>query len=150
MQFDLGGLVLTAGVQTAIGFVFYMLVQRTVEKVDKLTDQLRELKDKRVTGIEAALQAHSDQNDRRFEGEATSRREIYNRLGIVEKEYVHGIACRTAMREVVDGQAEFRAAVVDLAGARADIRHLAGFLSEVNERTIAAAMDVARLEGRKG
>jgi TolA-binding protein len=148
MQIELGTVAVSALVQAGIGLLFWLAVQRTVEKLDRLEREVSELKEERVARIESDLKEHAGENEKRFERHVEARKGIYERLEKIEREYVPGIECREAMKEMAAGQMEFRAAVVDLAATQEKLNNTAGFVSEVNQRMIALAQDVARIEGR--
>lgn len=140
MQIEIGTVVVSGVIQTGIGVMFWFAIQRTVEKVDKLTEQVADLKDRRVTAMEAAHKEHAEKD-------ASARKGLYERVATIERTYVEGTACRVMMAEIKDGMTEYRAAVLDLAKVQADVQHAARFVAEVNERVIGVVTDVARIQG---
>ena len=132
--------IVTALIQTLIGFLFWFLMQRTVEKVDRLQREISELKDNRVGNIERDVKAENDKN-------AVRRREIYDRLTAVEK---MGETMKFLREQHVALQAslqEYRAGVIDLARVQEKLSSTARFVDEVNERVISLKEDVARMQG---
>lgn len=140
---DWQGLVISAGVQGGIGLLFWLTVQRTVEKVDRLQREIEELKDNRVLNIEHDVKDESEKN-------AARRKEIYERLAKVERESVTVQKCHDQHVELNEGWQEYRMAVVDLARVQEKVTSTAAFVSQVNERVIGLAADVARMEGQNG
>jgi Mg2+ and Co2+ transporter CorA len=137
---ELTSVAVTALVQAAIGFLFWILMQRTVEKVDRLQREIEELKDRRVAAIESTAKEESEKN-------AARRKEIYERLAKVERESVTVAKCHEQHQELLEGFAEYRGAVIDLGKVQEKLSLTANFVSEVNERVIALKEDVARMQG---
>lgn len=148
MQVDVGTVMVTALLQTAIGWLFRMTLLRQVEKMDALAEEVRKLKDEKVAGIAAALAEHAKLAAQLEERASAARKEVYSRLGSLEKNTVTVAYCRENHREAAGALLEFRDAVVSLAALQADLKNTALFVSEVNQRVIALIQDVAKLEGR--
>jgi hypothetical protein len=132
--------VVTACVQAAIGFLFWLLMQRTVEKVDRLQREIEELKDNRVGAIEQGMKEEIEKN-------AARRKEIYERLGAMEKTSVTMALCREQHKALMESLEEYRGAVLDLARVQQNVTNTAKFVDEVNERVICLKEDVARMQG---
>ena len=148
MQVEIWTLVMGAVIQALIGTAFWLLIQRAIQKVEKLQEAIEDLKERRVAVIERNLEAHRREDDGRFHAASESRKGMHLRISTIERDYVPGSLCRQQHLELRQGQEEFRAAVVDLAGLRSEINTTTAFLREVNQRVIAAMTDIARLEGR--
>lgn len=133
---DWGTMVGSAAIQTAIGGVFYFAVQRNMEKIDRLSAKVELLERERIAGIE-----------RQQDADTRSRKEMHNQISELQRSSVTVQTCRETHRELVIGQQEFRAAVIDLASVKTEIRKVADFVSDVNERGIALLQDVARIQG---
>lgn len=132
--------VVTALVQTLIGFLFWFLMQRTVEKVDRLQREISELKDNRVSAIEHDVKDENDKN-------AARRKEIYERLSAVEKMGETMKSLREQHEALTETLHEYRAGVIDLARVQEKLSNTAKFVDEVNERVISLKEDVARMQG---
>jgi SMC interacting uncharacterized protein involved in chromosome segregation len=132
--------VVTAFVQTGIGFLFWMLMQRTVEKVDRLQREISELKDNRVSNIEHDIKDENEKN-------AARRKEIYERLSAVEKMGEAMKFLREQHEALQDSLQEYRAGVIDLARVQEKLSNTAKFVDEVNDRVISLKEDVARMQG---
>lgn len=141
MQIEFGTVAVSAGIQSIVGLILYFAVRRQVEKVDVLTDQVTDLKDKQLADTNERLGRH-------IEKESESRKELYGRVGNLERNSVPADLCRQTHRELAQGQQEFRAAVIDLAGVQQQITNVSRFISDVNERQIALGQDLAEMRGR--
>ena len=132
--------IVTALVQTLIGFLFWFLMQRTVEKVDRLQREISELKDNRVGSIERDVKEENEKN-------AARRKEIYERLSAVEKMGETMKFLREQHEALQSSLQEYRAGVIDLARVQEKLSSTARFVDEVNERVISLKEDVARMQG---
>jgi hypothetical protein len=138
---DWQNLLVTAAIQAGIGVLFWLLIQRQVEKFDRLKDQLDELSEKRIAAIEVNARDESERN-------AARRREIYERLVKMERDAVTLEKCHEQHQELMGGLQEYRGAVIDLAKVQEKTAATAAFVNEVNQRVISLAEDVARMEGK--
>ena len=137
-------LFVSAAVQALVGggisFLFWMFLQRQVEKYDRLRQRVDHLEEKRVTAIETDAKDESEKN-------AARRKEIYERLGAIEKTAVTMALCREQHKALMESLEEYRAAVIDLAKVQENVTSTAKFVDEVNERVISLKEDVARMQG---
>lgn len=137
MGVDYGTLAIGALIQGAIGVLIWVGIQRTVERVDKLQAEVTTLKDQRVLRVEAELERGAKQH-----------KEFYERLEKIQRESVTFQVCRENHKELIAGQQEFRAAVIDLTRVQTELQATSKFVRDVNERVLAAREDLAKLEER--
>jgi len=135
-------IVVGAIVQGGVGFLFWVAGQRNVEKFDRISRELQELKDNRVKGIEENFKEHDKENDLRFEKGAEARKKIYEELKTLSDRYVPVARCTEAHKTLTEAINQFLAATSDMARAEERIEMMMAFLKEVNERLIAVKEDV--------
>lgn len=137
-------LFVSAAVQALVGggisFLFWMFLQRQVVKYDRLTQRVDDIEEKRISCIEQNAKEENEKN-------AARRKEIYERLGAIEKTAVTMALCREQHKALMESLEEYRAAVIDLAKVQQNVSSTAKFVDEVNERVIALKEDVARMQG---
>jgi hypothetical protein len=137
MGVDYGTLAIGALIQGAIGVLIWIGIQRTVERVDRLQAEVTTLKDQRVSRIEGEIERGGKQH-----------KEFYERLEKIQREAVTFQICRENHKELIAGQQEFRAAVIDLTRCQTELQATSKFVRDVNERVLAAREDLAKLEER--
>jgi hypothetical protein len=140
---DWQNLAITAVIQSGIGLLFWLLIQRQVEKFDRVEQRVKHLEERRISGIECMAKEENEKN-------AARRKEIYERLAKVERESVTIDKCHESHKEMLGGMQEYRIAVIDLAKTQEKLDSTARFVNEVNQRVINLAEDVARMEGANG
>jgi len=137
---DWQNLAITAVIQSGIGLLFWLLIQRQVEKFDRVEQRVKHLEERRISRIECMAKEENEKN-------AARRKEIYERLAKVERKSVTIDKCHESHKEMLGGMQEYRIAVIDLAKTQEKLDSTARFVNEVNQRVINLAEDVARMEG---
>lgn len=132
--------VVQAVIGASIGFVCWLVLQRSVEKYDRLSDRVKDLEDRRILKIEEYQSQETEKN-------AARRKEIYERLAKMEREAMMRVDCSEKHEEFNQAIQEFRAAVIDQAKIGEKLSLTAAFVDEVNQRTIALKQDVDRMHG---
>lgn len=136
---DVANMAVSAGVNGAIGLVFYFAVQRNMEKVDRLNDRLKKLEDDRVQGLENTMVSHIEQNNAARLALVTDLRELDRRMvSRVECEKLHA---QTEKRHSDNAQKVYDAALKLEALGTQTVR-LVGWLGEQQRDIIAAKEDI--------
>jgi chromosome segregation ATPase len=149
----------SAVVGGAIGFVFWFIFEREIsnqdravarqaEKIDGLTGEITRLRDDRVARIETDIVDLREENDKRHSVESEKRAKIHDQIAVMQSNYVTQQRLDQELKRVTDELAQFRIAVTDLARVGEQVKMTAAFVAEVNDRQIALAQDLARIQGR--
>lgn len=138
---DLMPLVMGAVIQGLVGLLFYLAVQRNLEKVDRLKEQLQTLERERIDKLEKDM-------DSGFKGDAEKRKKIYEELMDIRTHFVHVKTCEH-MHETMRAQFEkFGASVIDLAKVQEKTEATARSIEKISEQVIALGQDLSRMEGK--
>jgi hypothetical protein len=132
----------------AVGGSVKRWIDRRDVKLDDLEKEVVGLRDRRIKGVETqVVQQHDEANDR-FKAAADSRKELYVRVAAIERDYVQAGVCRQTHHQLIEGQKDFLAAVINLAKVQERTENLARAISEMSERPIQLAQDLARIQER--
>jgi outer membrane murein-binding lipoprotein Lpp len=149
-------IVVGAIVQGGVGFLFWVAGQRNVEKFDRISRELQELKDNRVKGIEEDLEERGKTIDIRFDGAAKARKEIYEELRKIRETFVKTDQCievhkrmETAYRELKETIAQFLSATADMARCEERIALVMETMKDFEQRLIDVKEDVDQEIGRR-
>ena len=145
MQIEFGTVIVAGFVQAAIGVLFWLSIQRTVEKLDRLQGEVQTLKDKNVKAIAGDLKEHTEANEKRFAEESAGRKEIHDVVNRIERDYVQAQLCRETHQALADSLLEYRSSVVDMARVQTRLDGTVKFLDEVNQRVLGTVADVAAI-----
>lgn len=139
---DLGQLIQQVAVTGCINFLLWLAFKRGLDRQDRereaLENEVRDLRDKRIAGIE------------KTQGDTSSkRREIYERLNNIEINYVRKSECRAEHDAILDGMrknaADFSAAIIKLERVATETERLIGWVDDVTKEQISLGKDLSAL-----
>lgn len=139
---DFAGMAIGAMIQCAIGLLFYLAVQRNMEKVDRLQEQLDKMEHDRIEKLEANVIRH--------EKEASDKRKvIYEEISDIRTHFVHVKICEKMHQQMATQFEKFSSAVIDMARLQERSEQTAKTLTDIQDRLIAQGQDLAKMEGRE-
>lgn len=139
---DLGQLMQQAAVTGCINLLLWLAFKRGLDRQDRereaLETEVRELRDKRIAGLE------------KNNGDSTAkRREIYERLNHIEINYVRKADCRAEHDAILGGMrqhaADFAAAILKLERVATETERLISWVDDVTKEQISLGKDLSAL-----
>jgi uncharacterized membrane-anchored protein YhcB (DUF1043 family) len=137
--------VVTAVVQCAIGFLFWLLLQRNVEKFDRLQEKLKRLEETRVQALEENMAEHVKQNTEARMALMTELREL-DRVMVTRAE-CEKLHAQTEKRHSDNAQKVYDASL-KLEALATQTTRTVGWLGEQQNALIVVKEDVAGLIAR--
>jgi len=138
---DYMGILVGAVVQCGVGSLFYLAVQRNMEKVDRLQQQLEKIEHDRIEKLESDMAGHEKEA-------GDKRKKIYEEIVNIRTHFVHVKTCEKLHQALVNQFEKFSGAVIDLAKVQEKTAQLAARLEQIAEQTVALGQDLAKMEGR--
>jgi uncharacterized membrane-anchored protein YhcB (DUF1043 family) len=139
---DYVGIFVGAVVQCGVGLLFYLAVQRNMEKVDRLQEQLDKMEHDRIEKLEGNMVTHEKEASEK-------RRKIYEEIGDIRTHFVHIKTCEKMHEAMTEQFEKFSGAVIDLARLQERTEQTAKTLEDIQNRLIAQGQDLAKMEGRE-
>lgn len=139
---DLGQLIQQVAVTGCINFLLWLAFKRGLDRQDRerevLENEVRELRDKRIAGLE------------KTQGDSTAkRRDIYERLNHIEINYVRKSDCRAEHDAILDGMrknaADFSAAIIKLERVATETDRLLTWVDDITKEQISLGKDLSAL-----
>ena len=135
-------LVQQVAVTSVINFLLWLAFKRGLDRQDRdrenLGDEVRDLRDKRIAGVE------------KLQGDSTNkRREIYERLNHIEVNYVRKSDCRAEHDAIITGMrnhaADFSNAILKLERVATETNRLLTWVDDITKEQISIGKDLSAL-----
>jgi hypothetical protein len=144
---DLMGMFVGAVVQGLIGLLFYLAVQRNMEKVDRLQERVSTMEKEKLAAMATATEKLEEKMEAGFKEESAKRKGLHEDIEFVRTHFVHVKACER-MHTVMAAQFEkFSGAVIDLAKVQEKTEQTAKRMEQISEQVISLGQDISKMEG---
>lgn len=141
-------MVVSAIVQGSIGLLFYLAVQRNMQKVDRLQERLNNMEQKKLADIEENARRLETRIDDRERDAAGKRKKIYEEMVDIRTHFVHVKACEKMHTRMAEQFERFSGSVIDLAKIQDRMEVLTKQLDHLGEQVVALGRDLSHMEGQ--